>query len=109
MVKGLAELQCAKLHVPFPRGTCVIPKMYKLYGHRFENRFFTSRSTHKNRDGSNIAFERVIKQYPYIYSELFDTIELPIKYNRNLRYFVDLDALALMDMRNFVPKQIFPA
>ena len=56
--------------------------------------------------GSGYAFDRVREQYPYAYSEVFDAIELPIKYNSHNRYFVDQDALALRDMRNFVPKKL---
>ena len=93
----------AKLYVPFPNGKNLIPKMYKLYGRRIEDRFFTTKSMHKTQDGFGYAFDRVREQYPYTYSEFFDAIELPIKYNRRGRYFVDQDALALMDMRNFVP------
>jgi hypothetical protein len=93
----------AKLFVPFPNGKGVMPKMYKLYGRRIQDRFFTTKSMHQSQDGFGYAFDRVREQYPYAYSEVFDAIELPIKYNRRGRYFVDQDALALMDMRNFVP------
>ena len=93
----------AKLYVPIPNGKNLIPKMYKLYGRRIEDRFFTTKSMHQTQDGFGYAFDRVREQYPYTYSEVFDAIELPIKYNRRGRYFVDRDALALRDMRNFVP------
>ena len=93
----------AKLYVPFPNGKNLIPKMYKLYGRRIEDRFFTTKSMHKTQDGFGYAFDRVREHYPYTYSEVFDAIELPIKYNSHNRYFVDQDALALRDMRNFVP------
>lgn len=92
----------AKLYVPIPNGKNLIPKMYKLYGRRIEDRFFTTKSMHL-KDGFGYAFDRVREQYPYTYSEVFEAIELPIKYNSHNRYFVDQDALALRDMRNFVP------
>ena len=93
----------AKLYVPIPNGKNLIPKMYKLYGRRIEDRFFTHKSWHLEEGGYGYAFDRVREQYPYTYSGVFDAIELPIKYNRRGRYFVDRDAFALMDMRNFVP------
>ena len=93
----------AKLYVPIPNGKNIMPKMYKLFGRRIEDLFFTRKSWHLEEDGFGYAFDRVREQYPYTYSEVFDAIELPIKYNRRGRYFVDRDALALMDMRNFVP------
>ena len=96
----------AKLYVPIPNGKNIMPKMYKLYGRRIEDHFFTTKSMHKTQDGFGYAFDRVREQYPYTYSEVFDAIELPIKYNSHNRYFVDQDALALRDMRNFVPKKL---
>ena len=93
----------AKLYVPIPNGKNIMPKMYKLYGRRIEDRFFTTKTMHLKQDGFGYAFDRVREQYPYTYSGVFDAIELPIKYNSHGRYFVDQDALALMDMRNFVP------
>ena len=57
-----------------------------------------SKSMHKSQDGFGYAFDRVREQYPYAYSEVFDAIELPIKYNSHNRYFVDQDALALMNI-----------
>ena len=93
----------AKLFVPFPDGKGAMPKMYKLYGRRIEDRFFTTKSMHKAQDGFGYAFDRVREQYPYTYLEGFDAIELPIKYLRSGRYHVDRNALALMDMRNYVP------
>ncbi|HJO15227.1 MAG TPA: hypothetical protein QGG70_04215 [Candidatus Pacearchaeota archaeon] len=97
------ESEPAKLYVPIPNGKNLIPKMYKLFGRRIEDRFFTTKSMHKTQDGFGYAFDRVREHYPYTYSEVFEAIELPIKYNSHNRYFVDQDALALMDMRNFVP------
>ena len=88
----------AKLYVPFPDGKGAMPKVYKLYGRRTEDRFFTTKSMHKTQDGFGYAFDRVREQYPYAYSEVFDAIELPIKYNSHNRYFVDQDALALMNI-----------
>ena len=93
----------AKLYVPIPNGKNIMPKMYKLYGRRIEDRFFTTKSMHKTQDGFDYAFDRVREHYPYTYSEVFEAIELPIKYNSHNRYFVDQDALALMNMRSFVP------
>ena len=100
------ESEPAKLYVPFPDGKNLIPKMYKLYGRRIEDRFFTRKSWHLEEGGYGYTFDKVREQYPYTYSGVFEAIELPIKYNRRGRYFVDQDALALMDMRNFVPKKL---
>jgi len=90
------ESEPAKLYVPIPNGKNLMPKMYKLYGRRIEDRFHTTKSMHKSQDGFGYAFDRVKKQYPDTYSKVFDSIELPIKYNRRGRYFVDQDALALI-------------
>ena len=93
----------AKLYVPIPNGKNIMPKMYKLYRRRIEDRFFATKSMHKTQDGFGYAFDRVKEHYPYTYSEVYEAIELPIKYNIHNRYFVDQDALALMDMRSFIP------
>ena len=97
------ESEPAKLYVPIPNGKNLIPKMYKLFGRRIEDHFFTRKSWHLEEGGYGYVFDRVREQYPYTYSGVFEAIELPIKYNRRGRYHVDQDALALMDMRNFVP------
>ena len=100
------ESEPAKLYVPIPNGKNLMPKMYKLFGRRIGGCFFTHKSWHLEEGGYGYAFDRVREQYPYTYSEVFDAIELPIKYNSHNRYFVDQDALALRDMRNFVPKKL---
>ena len=97
------ESEPAKLYVPIPNGKNLIPKMYKLYGRRIEDRFFTTKSMHLIQDGFGYAFDRVREHYPYTYSEVFVAIELPINYRRSGRYHVDRNALALMDMRSFIP------